>query len=360
VQNLRNSLEIEVENLEISYGSVRTVGPVSFSVTSGQQLTLLGPSGCGKTTTLRALAGLERPSGGEIRIGGRTMYSAAEGVNLPAEQRGLSMVFQSYAIWPHMTVYENVAFGLRVRRKSAAEIEEKVRGALDLVQMAKFADRHASQLSGGQQQRVALARALITEPKVLLLDEPLGALDRRLRQEMQVELKDIQRETGVTAIFVTHDQEEALTLSDRIAIIDQGRLIQVDAPQTVYERPANIFAANFLGDANVFRGTPVHGGLKLANGTIIETLKPSTGAAIVRPEKLRVEAGEKKSAGNSLSGEIVQAIYSGASVTYRIRVGVLGDMQLLAFIQNQTGDVLDIGAKVTVSWDRTQTIPVEP
>jgi spermidine/putrescine transport system ATP-binding protein len=164
----------------------------------------------------------------------------------------------------------------------------------------------------------------------------------------------------VTAIFVTHDQEEALTLSDRIAIIDQGRLIQVDAPQTVYERPFNVFAANFLGDANVFHGTPVNGGLRLSDGTVIETLKPSTGAAIVRPEKLRVAAGDRKATGNSLAGEVTQAIYSGASVTYRIRVGVLGDVPLLAFIQNQTGEVLDIGTLVTASWDKAQTIPVEP
>jgi putative spermidine/putrescine transport system ATP-binding protein/spermidine/putrescine transport system ATP-binding protein len=206
---------------------------------------------------------------------------------------------------------------------------------------------------------VALARALVTKPKVLLLDEPLGALDRRLRQEMQVELKDIQRETGVTAIFVTHDQEEALTLSDRVAIIDQGKLIQVDAPQTVYERPVNIFAANFLGDANVFRGTPVKEGLKLADGTVIATLKTSTGAAIVRPEKLRVESGRKTLKGNSLVGEITQAIYSGASVTYRIRMSALGDVPLLAFIQNQSGEVLDTGATVTINWDKEQTIPVE-
>jgi putative spermidine/putrescine transport system ATP-binding protein/spermidine/putrescine transport system ATP-binding protein len=270
------------------------------------------------------------------------------------------MVFQSYALFPHLTIAENIGFGLDVRGVAREDIAKRVAEMLALVRLNGLEERYPKQLSGGQQQRVALARALVTRPKVLLLDEPLGALDRRLRQEMQVELKDIQRETGVTTIFVTHDQEEALTLSDRIAIIDQGRLIQVDAPHTVYERPANIFAANFLGDANVFRGTPVDGGLKLADGTVIETLKPSTGAAIVRPEKLRVDAGKKKSLGNSLKGEIIQAIYSGASVTYRIKTSVLGSVPLLAFIQNQTGQVLDIGAQVTVSWDKSQTIPVEP
>ncbi len=222
--------QIEVENLEISYGSVATVGPVSFSVTPGKQLTLLGPSGCGKTTTLRALAGLEKPSAGAIRIGERTMYSAAEGINVPAEQRGLSMVFQSYAIWPHMTVYENVAFGLRVRRKSAVEIEEKVRSALDLVQMGGFADRHASQLSGGQQQRVALARACAFSPSVLLFDEPLSNLDAKLRGDMRIELRELQHRLGVTSVYVTHDLEEALAMSDRIIVMRNGRIEQTGSP----------------------------------------------------------------------------------------------------------------------------------
>jgi iron(III) transport system ATP-binding protein len=250
----RNSLEIEVENLEISYGSVRTVGPISFSVTSGQQLTLLGPSGCGKTTTLRALAGLERPSGGDIRIGGRTMYSSAEGVNLAAEQRGLSMVFQSYAIWPHMTVYENVAFGLRVRRKSAAEIEEKVRGALDLVQMAKFADRHASQLSGGQQQRVALARACAFSPSVLLFDEPLSNLDAKLRADMRIELRELQHRLGVTSVYVTHDLEEALAMSDQIIVMRGGNIEQSGSPGEIYNFPRTDFVADFVGSSNLIRG----------------------------------------------------------------------------------------------------------
>jgi putative spermidine/putrescine transport system ATP-binding protein/spermidine/putrescine transport system ATP-binding protein len=270
------------------------------------------------------------------------------------------MVFQSYALFPHLTIAENIGFGLDVRGISRGDIRKRTTEMLSLVRLSGLEGRYPRQLSGGQQQRVALARALVTRPKVLLLDEPLGALDRRLRQEMQVELKDIQRESRVTAIFVTHDQEEALTLSDRVAIIDQGRLIQVDAPQTVYERPANIFAANFLGDANVFRGTPANGGLRLADGTVIETLKPSTGAAIVRPEKLRVEKGSRNVTGNHIAGEVIQAIYSGASVTYRIHTSVLGDVPLLAFIQNQTGEVLDTGTQVTVSWDKTQTVPVEP
>ncbi|MGE3876581.1 MAG: ABC transporter ATP-binding protein, partial [Parvibaculaceae bacterium] len=345
---------VDIEHVTKRYGSFAALDDVSITFNDGEFFGLLGPSGSGKTTLLRAIAGFITPDEGTISFDGEHVE------NVPVHRRAIGMVFQSYALFPHLTIAENIAFGPDVRGIARADIGKRVTEMLALVRLEGLEGRYPRQLSGGQQQRVALARALITRPKVLLLDEPLGALDRRLRQEMQVELKDIQRETGVTAIFVTHDQEEALTLSDRIAIIDQGRLIQVDAPHTVYERPANVFAANFLGDANVFRGTPVKGGLALADGKVIQTRSPATGAAIVRPEKLRVEAGERKIVGNSLAGEVVQAIYSGASVTYRIRVGVLGDTPLLAFIQNQTGDVLDAGTKVTVSWDGAQTIPVEP
>jgi spermidine/putrescine ABC transporter ATP-binding subunit len=345
---------VDIQHVSKRYGTFAALENVTITFNDGEFFGLLGPSGSGKTTLLRSIAGFVIPDEGTISFDGEQVEA------VPVHRRAIGMVFQSYALFPHLTIAENIGFGLDVRSVAREDINKRVVEMLALVRLSGLEGRYPKQLSGGQQQRVALARALITRPKVLLLDEPLGALDRRLRQEMQVELKDIQRETGVTAIFVTHDQEEALTLSDRIAIIDQGRLVQVDAPQTVYERPANIFAANFLGDANVFHGTPVNGGLRLADGTVIETLRPSTGAAIVRPEKLRVEAGDRKAAGNSLAGEVTQAIYSGASVTYRIRVGVLGDVPLLAFIQNQTGEVLDIGSLVTASWDKAQTIPVEP
>ncbi|WP_119270408.1 ABC transporter ATP-binding protein [Taklimakanibacter deserti] len=345
---------VDIEHVTKRYGSFAALDDVSITFNDGEFFGLLGPSGSGKTTLLRSIAGFITPDEGTISFDGEQVEA------VPVHRRAIGMVFQSYALFPHLTIAENIGFGLDVRGVAREDIQKRVTEMLALVRLKGLEGRYPRQLSGGQQQRVALARALITRPKVLLLDEPLGALDRRLRQEMQVELKDIQRETGVTAIFVTHDQEEALTLSDRIAIIDQGRLIQVGAPHTVYERPANIFAANFLGDANVFHGTPVAEGLRLADGTVLATSKPSTGAAIVRPEKLTVTAGTQKIAGNSLAGEIIQAIYSGASVTYRIKTHVLGDVPLLAFIQNQTGDVLDTGAQVTVSWDRTQTIPVEP
>jgi iron(III) transport system ATP-binding protein len=245
---------IEVENLEIHYGAIAAVGPVSFTVMPGQQVTLLGPSGCGKTTTLRAIAGLERPSAGTIRIGGQTMYSSAEGINVRAEQRGLSMVFQSYAIWPHMTVFENVAYGLRVRRRPKAEIEEKVRSALDLVQMGAYATRHASQLSGGQQQRVALARACAFSPNVLLFDEPLSNLDAKLRGDMRIELRELQHRLGVTSVYVTHDLEEALAMSDQIVVMRAGHIEQFGSPGEIYNFPRTEFVADFVGSANLIRG----------------------------------------------------------------------------------------------------------
>jgi ABC-type Fe3+/spermidine/putrescine transport system ATPase subunit len=223
-------------------------------VNAGEQLTLLGPSGCGKTSTLRAVAGLERPHAGAIRIGGRTMYDGARRINLPAEQRGLSMVFQSYAIWPHMTVFENVAFGLRVRNESGAALTEKVHRALDLVQMGAFADRNAAQLSGGQQQRVALARAFAFSPAVVLLDEPLSNLDAKLRAEMRIELRELQHRLKLTALYVTHDLEEALAMSDRIAVMRRGAIVQSGTPHEIYHLPRTAFVADFIGSANLVRG----------------------------------------------------------------------------------------------------------
>src|SRR3954452_7450139 len=246
--------QIEVEDLEIRYGPVLAVKGVSFSVRAGEQLTLLGPSGCGKTTTLRAIAGLERPSAGAIRIGGQAVYSGRDNINVPAEKRGLSMVFQSYAIWPHMSVFDNVAYGLRVRRKSAEEIRTRVREALELVQMAAFETRPASQLSGGQQQRVALARACVFQPSVLLFDEPLSNLDAKLRADMRIELRELQHRLGITSVYVTHDLEEALAMSDRIVVMRDGLIEQIGSPFDIYNLPRNAFVADFVGSANLIRG----------------------------------------------------------------------------------------------------------
>jgi ABC-type Fe3+/spermidine/putrescine transport system ATPase subunit len=247
--------EIIVWDLEVHYGSIAAVGPVSFSVPKGKQLTLLGPSGCGKSTTLRGVAGLERPSSGAIRIGNRDVYSAARGLNVPTEKRDLSMVFQSYAIWPHMTVYDNVAYGLKVRRKSRAEIESNVERVLALVQMEGYSKRPASQLSGGQQQRVALARACAFSPDVLLFDEPLSNLDAKLRGDMRLELRELQHRLGVTSLYVTHDLEEALAMSDLIVVMNEGLIEQTGTPHEIYHYPRTAFVADFIGSANLITGT---------------------------------------------------------------------------------------------------------
>ena len=247
-------VHIEVKDLVVRYGHVTAVTGVSFTVRTGEQLTLLGPSGCGKTTTLRAIAGLEPPTSGEIVIAGTAVFSSARRINVSAEHRGLSMVFQSYAIWPHMTVFDNVAYGLRVRRMSAREIADKVRWALGMVQMEDFAERSASKLSGGQQQRVALARAFVFSPSVLLFDEPLSNLDAKLRAEMRIELRELQHRVGITSVYVTHDLEEALAISDRIVVMRDGAIAQIGTPSEIYDFPRNAFVADFVGSANLIRG----------------------------------------------------------------------------------------------------------
>ena len=249
---------IEVRDLVVRYGAVAAVRGVTFDVAAGEHVTLLGPSGCGKTTTLRAIAGLEHPASGEIRVGGQAVYSGAARVNVAPERRGLSMVFQSYAIWPHMSVFDNVAYGLRVRKLPAAEVAERVRWALDLVQMGALAVRSAAQLSGGQQQRVALARAFVFSPSVLLFDEPLSNLDAKLRAEMRIEIKELQRRLGITSVYVTHDLEEALAISDRIVVMRDGVIEQVGSPAEIYDRPRSTFVADFVGSANLIRGRRRH------------------------------------------------------------------------------------------------------
>ncbi|MBP1777541.1 MAG: fbpC, partial [candidate division NC10 bacterium] len=267
---------IEVKDLVVQYGHVMAVRGVSFAVRLGEQLTLLGPSGCGKTTTLRAIAGLEPPTSGEIVIGGTPVFSSVKRISVPAERRGLSMVFQSYAIWPHMTVFDNVAYGLRVRRMGGREIAEKVGSALDMVQMGDFAQRSASKLSGGQQQRVALARAFVFSPSVLLFDEPLSNLDAKLRAEMRIELRELQHRVGITSVYVTHDLEEALAISDRIVVMRDGVIAQIGSPFEIYNYPRNAFVADFVGSANLIRGRhrPERGrdgliALETAGGTLV-------------------------------------------------------------------------------------------
>jgi iron(III) transport system ATP-binding protein len=244
---------INVQDLQKSFagarGEVRALRGVSFEVGKGELFTLLGPSGCGKTTTLRCIAGLEQPLSGEILIDGRPVFSAGRGIFIPPERRNIGMVFQSYAIWPHMTVFQNVAYPL-TKELSRADLNDRVRRILDRLSLAPLADRLAPNLSGGQQQRVALARALVAQPQVLLLDEPLSNLDAKLREQMRFELKALQESFGITTVYVTHDQEEALALSDRIALMHEGALVEVGAPKDLYLRPAHRVTADFLGTSN--------------------------------------------------------------------------------------------------------------
>jgi iron(III) transport system ATP-binding protein len=262
-----NQPRIEVTDLVVRYGDVTAVDSIGFDIAPGELVTLLGPSGCGKTTTLRAVAGLETPSGGSIRLNGDTVYSANERRNVPAERRGVSMVFQSYAIWPHMTVFDNVAYGLRVRKLPQAEVRQNVQRVLGLVQMQAYADRPASKLSGGQQQRVAVARAIAFSPNVVLFDEPLSNLDAKLRAEMRVELRELQRRLDITSLYVTHDQEEALAISDRVIVMNGGRIEQIGTPEDIYNRPRSRFVADFVGSANLIEGEVR--GPSGANGTLI-------------------------------------------------------------------------------------------
>src|SRR5438067_7033773 len=234
---------------------VRAVQNVSFEVPEGKLFTLLGPSGCGKTTTLRSIAGLEKPTAGEIEVGARVVYSSDRGIFVAPNKRNFGMVFQSYAIWPHMNVFQNVAFPLEVRKLGKRDIREKVMRVLQAVQLDHLVDREATKLSGGQQQRLALARALVVEPQLLLLDEPLSNLDAKLRDRMRTELKRLQRELNLTTIYVTHDQSEALALSHEIAVMNEGRVVQIGTPREIYETPKNQFVADFVGSTNFIGGT---------------------------------------------------------------------------------------------------------
>ncbi len=311
------------------------VDGLSFEVQAGSLFTILGPSGCGKTTTLRCIAGLERPDSGEIELGGTALFSSTRRIHVPAEERGLGMVFQSYAIWPHMTVYDNAAFPLAVvprrRRLPRRQIRARVERVLAAVRLEHLAGRQATQLSGGEQQRLALARALVLEPPLLLLDEPLSNLDARLRDEMRFELRRLQQELGVTAVYVTHDQVEALALSSAIAVMKDGRLEQVGSPRDVYERPASRFVAGFVGAANLIEGIVVErrNGLCRVETPVGSILSPAaeglpTGArvlVVVRPEHVTIETGVASANGNGCRGTVRSVAYLGDSVDHLVGVG---------------------------------------
>jgi putative spermidine/putrescine transport system ATP-binding protein len=318
------SASIEIDGVSKVYdGGVRAVDAVAMDIKQGEFFSLLGPSGCGKTTTLRMIAGFDTPSGGTIRIDG------ADITHVPAHKRDMAMVFQNYALFPHRTVAENVAFGLRMRGLDKATIAAKVKAALSLVELSGLEDRRPAQLSGGQQQRVALARAIVIEPRVLLCDEPLGALDKKLRQQMQFELKQLQKSLGLTLVFVTHDQEEALAMSDRIAVMNKGRVEQVGTPVEIYDQPATCFVADFIGDTNIFRGERVAAatGTALAAGNGLTLTLPAPAAPDVtgvisvalRPEKIRLaDADSSGLAGASAEGTVESSNFLGGAVLYRI------------------------------------------
>jgi spermidine/putrescine ABC transporter ATP-binding subunit len=349
---------VRIEGVTKRYGHTAAVRSVSLEVASGEFLTLLGPSGCGKTTTLRIVAGLTTPDAGRVLIRGE------EVTFLPTFRRNIGMVFQSLALFPHMTVADNVAFGLRMRHRPKTEQGTKMRTALDLVRLGGFEERYPQQLSGGQQQRVAVARALVFDPDVLLLDEPFGALDRKLREEMQVEVRELTRRIGITTLFVTHDQEEALIMSDSIAVMNHGRIEQLGPPAEVFERPRTRFVAEFMGATNFFdlRVAGSSGGALALEGTGLRMAAPaksvlSAGQQVevtIRPEKIRIDTDRLPHDNlNTVPAVIETAVYHGTVSTYGVRVP---DRTVLLVVREQNregvsaGPRLPVGARVWASW----------
>lgn len=352
---------VQVIDCVKNYGALAALERISLQFENGEFFGLLGPSGSGKTTLLRSIAGFIELDSGTILLDG------ADISRVPVHRRDIGMVFQNYALFPHMSVFDNVAFGLSVRKMQTSAIKQRVDEILALVRLGGLQGRKPKQLSGGQQQRVALARALVTRPKVLLLDEPLGALDKHLREEMQVELRRIQREVGITTIFVTHDQEEAMTLCDRIAILTQGKIVQAGAPSEVYDRPINRFAAGFLGVANFLDGKVVaiaknEAKIELALGGLAtmaaKELRDGDPVLIaVRPEKVKLTAGQASPCANSLAGTVTSTVFSGSSITYRIAVA---DQLIAAYQQNTEPNRFQPGDLVTLHWSAEHNVMVEP
>ena len=330
---------IEVKALVKIFGDgvnagVTAVKDISFTVEEGRFYTLLGPSGCGKTTTLRCIAGLEKANGGEILVAGQKVYSASDGTFVPAYRRPIGMVFQSYAIWPHLSVFENVAFPLRVgkQRYSNAEVGKKVKSALEQVELGGYEDRMATQLSGGQQQRLALARALVREPRVLLLDEPLSNLDAKLRERMRVELRELQRRLRITTLYVTHDQIEALSMSNVVAVMSAGIIVQEGSPRDIYLQPKSKFVANFIGSTNQFAGRVAR---VAGDGTaVVETQEGEIACAlldditagdsvvvVVRPESVILHQQKPAQGANVIEGKIGAAMFLGEYLECTVEVG---------------------------------------
>jgi putative spermidine/putrescine transport system ATP-binding protein len=335
---------VKLERVRREFGEVVAVDDVDLEVGSGEFFSLLGPSGSGKTTTLRLIAGFERPTAGRIFLDGRDV------TDLPPYERPVNTVFQDYAHIPHMDVADNVGYGLMIRRVPRRERDKRVADALGMVRMQGLERRRPSQLSGGQRQRVALARALVNRPPVLLLDEPLGALDLKLRQEMQIELKQIQRDVGITFIYVTHDQDEALAMSDRLAVFNRGRIEQIGSPADVYERPATAFVAGFVGASN------------LIEGSAARTILGEDGVWTVRPEKIQLledgAAADRDAV--TTSGEVKEVVYLGSDTKYIVALDVGGELIVLK--QNVATSSMEAlamkGRPVRLAWDRRHNLPV--
>jgi len=326
---------LEVRNLSKKFGSVTAAQDVSFDVRKGEVLTLLGPSGCGKTTTLRMIAGFETPDRGEVRVGGKTIASARQRLFLPPEKREMGMVFQSYAVWPHMTVFENIAYPLKLRRVRGKEVRERVGDVMELVGLVGLEDRSAMLLSGGQQQRVALARALIYSPKILLLDEPLSNLDAMLREQMRLELKLLQRRLSITVIFVTHDQVEAMTLTDQLAVMKDGRIEQLGSVEEIYVRPRTRFVQEFIGRVIWFEGKILNEdqggvlvGLSANEGTRIQCAQNGEGfnkgdpvVVSIRPEEVKIEMDHAAAGLNLVPCLVETAVFLGDHFECHLRYG---------------------------------------
>ena len=361
-----NHVEVRLVDVVKRFGDVVAVDHINLEVHDGEFFSLLGPSGCGKTTTLRMIGGFEEPTSGLIELHGQDVTW------LPPYRRNVNTVFQNYALFPHLTIYENVAFGLRRKKVRDAEIKSRVGDMLALVELAGFEKRRPSQLSGGQAQRVALGRALVNHPRVLLLDEPLGALDLKLRKQMQLELKRIQQEVGITFIYVTHDQEEAMTMSDRIAVMDRGRYEQLADPATLYERPATRFVAGFLGISNLLRGTIIekaerYAAVRLADDTMVRIPATAVNGAPaieigVRPEKIRMFAADAATpeGQNVLAGIVRDASYVGVSTQYVVETR--GGGRMTVYEQNVAhtihGSLHRPGQDVRLAWSPDHSFAV--
>ena len=346
---------VELVNVTKRFGDVSAVDEVNLSVGDGEFFSLLGPSGCGKTTTLRLIAGFEYPTYGSL-----TIHGAEMGL-LPPNERPVNTVFQSYALFPHMSVEDNVAFGLQMKKVASAEISERVGRVLDQVQLRHRATSRPSQLSGGQRQRIALARALVNEPEVLLLDEPLGALDLKLRQSMQVELKDLQARVGITFIYVTHDQEEALTMSDRIGVMDNGRLLQVGEPASIYEHPTSRVVAGFIGDINLIEAKVAGPDeVQLSSGrslSISTRMAPGSSVTLaLRPERLELYDPDEAIPDNHirLPGKVSRKLYYGDAFYYDVEVGLEHPVEVKE--ENRPGvETYELGDQAVVCWDPSST-----